>query len=249
MLHDLHAFARSILQRPLELGQAGVCDGIAVKEELVARIRKAVRQEFPQQRLVDIALHRATADPAEAAVDQDPHPVRRLQLDDLEAIEADQVTLRFRTRELVVAHDRFIGRATEDQPGDHEQLRISGDFLLLAQAELILRRAPLHRALDECWQWHVDELANQIHASERQIATREQALDARLTQFQLPRHVLVGVPGLLQGALQLQHQIGTHRHDIPRSRCSLGPWYCQTIPYGYRCATKALNISPCETLP
>src|SRR5579862_5385960 len=90
-LHDFHAFTRGVLQSPLELSEGIVGYGAAMKEKLIFRATEVTREEFAEQLLMDVSLHRPAGTPAEMAADEEADTVAWLQLDDFEAIELDEI--------------------------------------------------------------------------------------------------------------------------------------------------------------
>src|ERR1700722_5393749 len=89
-LDDLSALPGGISQRSLDLTQASFRDLSAMKKELFLRPGEVARREFPQQFLMNVALHRTAGAPAEMPADQQPDAVPRLQLDDFQLIELEE---------------------------------------------------------------------------------------------------------------------------------------------------------------
>jgi hypothetical protein len=102
-----------------------------VKEELLVGPGEVAGEEFSEQPLVNVFLHRPAGPPAESAADQQPYPVTRLQLEHPEPIELDEVPQELAFREALRAHDFLERGAIQNQPGHEEQLAVGDDLLLL----------------------------------------------------------------------------------------------------------------------
>src|SRR5262245_46998703 len=148
-IHDLGALAHGILQHPLELRERAGRYDAAVEEQLAAAALKVRRQEFLDELLVDVIVYRTARPPREVTADQHARAVVRLQLDDPQSIELDQIAQGLAPRELVHPDDVVELPAVEHQPRHQEQLRVRDDFLLLCQRELIDRRRLLLHLFDQ----------------------------------------------------------------------------------------------------
>ncbi len=146
---DFHAFARGVLQDSLELHQSLRGDRAAMEEKLLVLTGEVTREELPEHLLVDVLLYGAASAPGKATAHQQAGPISRLQLDDLQAIELDEVLQGLPLGEAVRAHDFLELRAVQHEPGDEEQARVGDDLLLLGEGELVDRRRAVLGPLED----------------------------------------------------------------------------------------------------
>src|SRR3984885_568958 len=104
-LDDLGALPGGIPQRLLEFTQAGFRDLTTMKKELFLRSGEMARREFPQQFLMNVALHRTAGAPAEMPADQQPDAIPRLQFDDLQLVELVEKPHDLTLAEFIGTHD------------------------------------------------------------------------------------------------------------------------------------------------
>ena len=130
--------------------------------------------------------------PGQILSDAQARAVVRLQLDDSQAVEADETALQLVIRETERFGDLLDAPAMQNQPRHEQEARVRYDLALLRQREPCHRGLPLPHGADDVGDLQSQQFADLIDALEGKVGRGEQPLDAGLAQFEPPGDIRIG---------------------------------------------------------
>jgi hypothetical protein len=204
--------ARELAPQPaqldLELGLRGLRQHAVGEIERLLELVERPAQEFADSLRREVLLDRAVGQPVEVAARAAADALARQQFDDPHAIQDPQPLHDLALGQLVPADHVGERPVVQRQHGHQQQPLVRDQLRFLGARQRIELRHRGGRGLQQLGERETEELADLGQPLDREALAREQPLDAGLGQFQVPRHVQVGLALGFQLAFHGVDQMG-----------------------------------------